>query len=107
MSAELWADLVAEAAAEASATLTPEQCGKMGALLFGYVDIGRDRHGFGGESEENREIAKLKTALAEEQRAITCEQCSGTGTEVREFGPVGRISRSRCDRCDGRGRHAP
>lgn len=52
--------------------------------------------------EENE---KLSRAIKLEREKVTCRECNGRGVIVENF--CNRSSSSRCDKCNGEGRHWP
>jgi hypothetical protein len=50
------------------------------------------------------EVKDLESKLQKEKLKRGCDVCRGTGYVTESWGPIGRSSTSRCDKCYGEGK---
>jgi hypothetical protein len=101
-----WKESIEAALDEAGLTATPDQI----ETITKCVEISHDQYGmaFGHDCIPNPlklENEQLKRELKVEQSKIACKECHGRGNITENFGT--RSSTSRCDRCNGEGKHLP
>jgi len=101
-----WKESIEAALDEACLTATPAQI----ETIVKCVEISHDQYGmaFGHDCIPNPVVLendRLKKALKIEQDKVGCKTCNGRGSITENFGT--RSSTSRCDRCNGEGKHSP
>lgn len=101
-----WKECVEAALDEAGLPATPAQIESIAKC----VAISHDQYGmaFGHDCIPNplqTENDRLTKALKIEQSMVFCKECKGTGT-IYSYGGTYQFV-SRCDKCNGTGKHLP
>jgi hypothetical protein len=76
-------------------------------LGYGYEMWGECSGSYAIPNPLEQPLAESQAKLASELRKVTCRECNGRGSITESFGPISRSSTSRCDKCNGEGRHLP
>jgi len=100
-----WKECIEASLDEVGIKATDEQID----IIAGNVEVSHEQYGmaFGYDCIPNplaQENDRLKRALENEKNKVHCKSCNGKGTIYESWGT--RSSSSRCDRCNGEGRHS-
>lgn len=103
---DYWKECIETSFADHGIVATPDQMQAVASDVEGaYTNIGQAFHV--PENPLRAENDDLRRKLKKESEKVGCLVCRGRGYVTEAFGPIGRSSTSRCDRCHGEGKHAP
>ena len=86
--------------------LTTEQREDMAKCLLNSAEMERECSGeYNIPNPMRAEIKELKSKLDVERQKVGCRACNGHGSVTYNYGTLS--STSRCDRCNGEGKHLP
>lgn len=110
MPASFWQICAEEALDEAGLTATEAQIAFMADAMESASEhwgqaTGNDVASANWSAKRNREVAEARRELQEERDKVLCTRCGGSGKLTTSGGTM--TCTSKCDKCDGHGRHAP